>query len=72
MYITAIGNWGVRLLFSLLFVFYFDLGLNGFWLAMGVDIVIRTALISWRFASGKWQHHKVLGASRVKTQNKSA
>jgi Na+-driven multidrug efflux pump len=41
MYITAIGNWGVRLVFSLLFVFVFDLGLNGFWLAMGVDIVIR-------------------------------
>lgn len=55
MYITAIGNWGIRLAFSLLFAFVLDMGLNGFWLAMGVDIVIRTALIIWRFRSGKWQ-----------------
>ncbi|MDD4745559.1 MAG: MATE family efflux transporter, partial [Eubacteriales bacterium] len=71
MYITAIGNWGVRLIFSLLFVFVFDLGLNGFWLAMGVDIVIRSILISWRYASGKWQDHKVLGTRRAQPQNKS-
>ena len=71
MYITAIGNWGVRLVFSLLFVFVFDLGLNGFWLAMGVDIVIRSILISWRYASGKWQDHKVLGTRRAQPQNKS-
>jgi putative MATE family efflux protein len=60
MYITVIGNWGIRLLFSYYFAFVLDLGLNGFWLAMGVDIVMRTALIIWRFQTGKWRDIKVI------------
>jgi putative MATE family efflux protein len=60
MYITTIGNWGIRLLFSYYFVFVLDLGLDGFWLAMGVDIVMRTALIIWRFQTGKWRDIKVI------------
>jgi len=60
MYITAVGNWGIRLVFSYYFAFVLDLGLNGFWLAMGVDIIIRTSLIVWRFKAGKWLDLKVI------------
>ncbi|QTL97402.1 MATE family efflux transporter [Iocasia frigidifontis] len=60
MYFTIIGNWGVRLIFSLIFAFYFKLGLNGFWLAMGVDVIVRAGLIVWRFLSGKWKDLKVV------------
>jgi Na+-driven multidrug efflux pump len=65
MYYTMIGNWGIRLLFSVLFVFYFDMGLNGFWIAMGVDIVIRASLITKRFISGKWKKANVLRTQTV-------
>lgn len=60
MYFTMIGNWGIRLLCSVFFVFYLDMGLNGFWIAMGVDIVIRVCLITMRFVSGKWKNVQVL------------
>jgi putative MATE family efflux protein len=61
MYFTMIGNWGVRLVFSLLFVFYLNLGLNGFWLAMGVDVIVRASLILRRFLGGKWKDLEVIG-----------
>jgi putative MATE family efflux protein len=60
MYFTFIGNWGVRFLFTLLFAFYLKLGLNGFWLAMGVDVIVRASLIVWRFLSGKWKNIEVI------------
>lgn len=60
MFFTIIGNWGVRLIVSLIFAFYFKLGLNGFWLAMGIDVIVRAGLIVWRFLSGKWKDLKVV------------
>lgn len=60
MYFTIIGNWGIRLLFSIFFAYYLNLGLNGFWLAMGLDVIVRAGLITWRFLSGKWKHIKVM------------
>lgn len=67
MYFTMIGNWGIRLLCSVFFVFYLDMGLNGFWIAMGVDIVIRVCLIIVRFISGKWKKIKVLHHQAVES-----
>lgn len=61
MYFTMIGNWGIRLAFSLLFAFFFNLGLNGFWIAMGVDVTIRAGLILIRFKSNKWKNQQVIG-----------
>ncbi len=37
----------------------FGLGLLGAWLAMIADIVVRGALILWRFAGGKWRTIRV-------------
>ena len=64
MYITIAGNWVFRLLLSLLFAFTFRLGLDGFWLAMGFDIIARTIMIGWRFRSGKWQMINVINHKR--------
>jgi putative MATE family efflux protein len=60
MYFTIFGNWGVRLLFSYILGLKLGFGLNGFWLAMGIDIMSRTALIVWRFSSGKWKNLDVV------------
>lgn len=55
MYFTIIGNWGVRLVLSYILGLRMGIGLNGFWLAMGIDVTFRTILIIWRFISGKWK-----------------
>jgi putative MATE family efflux protein len=64
LYITLMGNWGFRLIASLIFAFVLDLGLNGFWLGMGVDLVLRSILISWRYRSKKWQNIRVISRER--------
>jgi putative MATE family efflux protein len=55
MYFTIIGNWGVRLVLSYILGLRMGIGLNGFWLAMGIDVTFRSILIIWRFLSGKWK-----------------
>lgn len=60
MYITAIGNWGVRLMASLLFAFVLKLGLMGFWLAMALDVTVRFAVIRYRYTTGAWKTLKVM------------
>lgn len=63
MYATIMGNWIFRMSFTLLFIFIMDLGLRGIWFAMGIDVIIRSALIIRRFRSGKWKTLKVLTKS---------
>ncbi|QNO13687.1 MATE family efflux transporter [Alkalicella caledoniensis] len=53
------GMWVVRLSLAVIFVYLFDLGLMGAWLAMVADLSIRGTLIFLRFKSGKWKHIKV-------------
>ena len=60
MYFTIIGNWGVRLVLSYILGLRMGIGLNGFWLAMGIEVAFRTVLIIWRFASGKWKNLNVV------------
>ncbi|WP_181248151.1 MATE family efflux transporter [Halanaerobium saccharolyticum] len=55
MYFTIAGNWGVRLVLSYILGLRMGIGLNGFWIAMGIDITFRSMLIIWRFLSGKWK-----------------
>ncbi|MCK8826808.1 MATE family efflux transporter [Natroniella acetigena] len=55
MYITAIGNWGARLLLSLLFGYYLNYGFIGFWIGMAGEIIVRMFLLIWRYESDKWQ-----------------
>ncbi|RQD71676.1 MAG: MATE family efflux transporter [Halanaerobium sp. MSAO_Bac5] len=55
MYFTIFGNWGVRLALSYYLGIILGYGLNGFWLAMGIDIFVRALLIIWRFNSGHWK-----------------
>jgi len=54
LYITTIGNWGVRLVLSLLLGFYFNLHLVGVWWAMASDQFIRAILTLWRYHGKRW------------------
>lgn len=60
MYFTIFGNWGVRLVLSYILGLKLGFGLNGFWLAMGIDVLSRVGMIVWRFTSGKWKHLEVV------------
>ena len=66
MYFTIIGNWGVRLVFSYFLGLKMGLGLNGFWIAMGIDVSVRAVLILWRFFSGKWKELDVVNVRERK------
>ncbi|MGI6684691.1 MAG: MATE family efflux transporter [Bacillota bacterium] len=54
MYITMIGQWGIRLGLSA-FAIWYGYGLAGVWMAMMLDMVIRCVLFLFRFRSGQWK-----------------
>jgi putative MATE family efflux protein len=49
MYITTLGHWLIRLPLIVLFIGTFDLGLNGIWFAMIVEMLVRAILNILRF-----------------------
>jgi len=56
MYLTAGGQWGIRLLLSFILIWGFGFGLSGAWIAMLLDVLIRSLLTLWRYRSGKWKY----------------
>ncbi|MNI33568.1 Multidrug resistance protein MdtK [compost metagenome] len=59
LYSTMIGVWGVRVLFSYLFVYGFAWGMIGLWSAVACDQFLRSMLIYWRFKRGAWKLIKI-------------
>ena len=55
MYITAIGNWGVRLVGAWILGVHLGWGLLGVWVAMAFDQLLRGGLTLMRYRSGKWK-----------------
>lgn len=55
MYITTLGQWGIRLVLTLLLI-WLGFGLVGVWIAMLIDLVLRSMLILWRYRSGRWKN----------------
>jgi len=54
MYMTAGGQWGIRLLGTFAFI-SLGFGLVGVWAAMLLDTVVRGLLTFWRYRSGRWK-----------------
>jgi putative MATE family efflux protein len=59
LYANALGTWIGRVVIGSALVRSFGLGLLGAWIAMGVDQLGRSFLISSRFKSGRWKTQKV-------------
>ena len=59
LFCSFLGNIVVRVAVGYLFGIYFQLGLMGAWMGMGADNILRAALISWRYLSGRWMHMKI-------------
>jgi putative MATE family efflux protein len=57
--VTFLGFLGVRLPLAWLFVDVWQWGINGAWYAMVIDVLLRCALITLRFASGGWKRVEV-------------
>jgi len=55
MFITAVGIYGVRLPVAWVAGIVYDGGLLGAWSGMFADIVLRAALVAWRFDKGRWK-----------------
>lgn len=47
--------WGIRLPMAFLFVQILHWGIAGAWMAMGLDLIFRGLLMSYRFHHGKWE-----------------
>ncbi len=59
MYVTLAGIWGARVLIAHVLVNGFHMGLAGAWIGMAVDMVVRSAMVSMRFAAGHWKTIRV-------------
>lgn len=55
LYATAVGIWGFRVLVGYLLAVVLDMELIGAWVAMAIDQIVRAAIITSRFRSGKWK-----------------
>lgn len=49
MFTTAIGMWGLRIVFVYVLGIYFDLGIAGVWFALLIDLYIRSIILSYQF-----------------------
>jgi len=59
MYISAIGNWFVRVPFLILFIYILKFNITYIWIAFIIDWTIRAIIAVLRFKSGKWKEIKV-------------
>jgi len=44
MVVAGVGIWGIRIPFSLLTTYYFNLNVKAIWIVMGIDIICRFLL----------------------------
>ncbi|MCL2548802.1 MAG: MATE family efflux transporter, partial [Symbiobacteriaceae bacterium] len=56
---TTIGIWGFRVVLAKILVDMLGYGLMGAWIALAVDQLVRSAVILWRYRTGKWKTIKV-------------
>jgi len=58
MYLTGTGMWAVRTVFVYLLGIKLEWGLLGVWIAIGMDITFRAAVLATQFSRDKWIAHK--------------
>ncbi|MEG1240796.1 MAG: MATE family efflux transporter [Oscillospiraceae bacterium] len=54
--VSLVCMWGVRIVLAPIFVFGFQMGLSGVWLAMSIDLILRGLACIVRWKQGKWKH----------------
>ncbi|MCL2498528.1 MAG: MATE family efflux transporter, partial [Symbiobacteriaceae bacterium] len=56
---TFVGMWVVRLVIARILVGYMGWGLSGAWVALAADQLVRSAIIIYRYRTGKWKEIQV-------------
>lgn len=56
MYLTAGGMWAIRATLVYFLGIYLGWGLNGVWIAIGIDIIFRTCVLAFKFKRGTWMN----------------
>ncbi len=59
LYITFAGIWGVRVITAYILAIKMNMGLNGAWIGMALDMAVRAVLMDRRFASARWTEIQV-------------
>ncbi|MAE62970.1 MAG: hypothetical protein CMJ18_01755 [Phycisphaeraceae bacterium] len=59
MWMTLVSMFLVRVPAAWLLAIPAGLGLNGIWIAMGIEMFVRAALFAWRFMSNRWAEVRV-------------
>lgn len=52
--LSLVSMWGVRIACGYVLAFFFELGLDGLWIAMWAEWAVRTVILSIRFSSKTW------------------
>jgi len=65
-YASIVGIWGLRLALAATFVFVFEWGVWGAWLAFFIDQSGRAFVVHRRFNSGKWKEMKAVREERMR------
>ena len=60
MYVSVISTVAARLVLSIVFGIWFNMGVIGIALAMCCDWAVRAICVITRYKSGKWTQHKVI------------
>lgn len=54
MYLTTFGMWLVRTVFVYILAIQLSMGIAGVWIAIGIDIIFRAAVLWYRMEKDKW------------------
>ena len=65
-YASIVGIWGLRIALAALFIFVFQWGVWGAWLAFFIDQTGRSIVVKRRFNSGKWKEMKAAREERMR------
>jgi Na+-driven multidrug efflux pump len=49
LYSTIVGMWGIRIISVIILSIYFDFGIVGVWMSIGIDLYMRAIFLSYRF-----------------------
>jgi putative MATE family efflux protein len=69
LYASFIGIWVFRVTVAYVFVSIFNWGLNGAWIALLLDQYTRSAVIYYRYRSGKWKTVRIKASSKGASMN---
>lgn len=54
--VVLVSMWSLRISLAYVLCILLDFGLQGMWICMVLDFMLRSAILAFRYRSGKWKH----------------